>query len=84
MRLIGSELIKLFTKRVFTICLVVSLCANVVFLLYTQSSDYNAQLVHNNKAEYESLLAECVESDNPQQLLENKKIKYNPYLRLLN
>lgn len=77
MRLIGSELVKLFTKRVFTICLVVSLCANVIFLLYTQSSDYNAQLVHNNRVEYESLLAECVKSDNPQQLLENKTTEYN-------
>ena len=45
MRLIVNEFLKLLSKRIFTVCLVISLFANVAFLYYTQKNDYNCQLI---------------------------------------
>ena len=73
MRLIVSEILKLFSKRVFTICLVISLFANAFFLIYMQESQSLSQNMHTYQSEYEALLEECITCGNPENFLNSKK-----------
>lgn len=75
MRLIVNEFLKLLSKRIFTVCLVISLFANVAFLYYTQKNDYNCQLIMENKQLYQQLIEETSASDNAREYLSNKSIE---------
>ncbi|MGN1130384.1 MAG: hypothetical protein ACI4Q8_03450, partial [Ruminococcus sp.] len=57
MRIIFSEIIKLFSKKLFLVCLVLFFVANGFVLYYTQQNNYNTSYLIENKAEYESMIA---------------------------
>ena len=73
MRLIANEFLKLLSKRVFTICVIISLFVNFFFLIYVQESEPVNKAVMSNKGEYKIILEECTKSDDPNAYLEKKK-----------
>ncbi len=73
MRLIVSEFFKLFSKRVFTICLVISLFANAFFLIYMQQSQPLSKNMHTYQSEYTELLESCNDSENPEAFIQSKR-----------
>lgn len=72
MRLFVSELLKLFSKRIFTVCIVISLLANGFFLVFAQESQNDRRTVHDLQNEYTQLLDSCLQSDDPQKILDSK------------
>lgn len=57
MKIFTNELYKLFSKKLFIICLVVFFAANVFVLYYTQQNDCNTSYLIENKAEYDSIIS---------------------------
>lgn len=58
MKLIMFEIYKLFSKKLFLICLVLFFSANSIFLVYTQSNNLETKTVHNNLSDYENIISE--------------------------
>lgn len=56
MRIIFSEIIKIFSKKLFLVCFVSFLLANGFVLYYTQQNNYNTGYLIENKTEYENLI----------------------------
>lgn len=58
MKLVGYEFYKLFCKRLFLICLVLFLTANITVLLYTQSNNLETTVISKNLVTYESVISD--------------------------
>lgn len=57
MKLIMFEIYKLFSKKLFLICLVLFFSANSIFLVYTQSNNLEVKTVHTNLSDYENIIS---------------------------
>ncbi|MCD8025577.1 MAG: hypothetical protein LUF33_01215 [Clostridiales bacterium] len=73
MRFIVSEIFKLFSKRIFLACLVISLLANAFFIVYSQSSDTVNSAIADNNEEYDDFISECLSQDNAAEFIESKQ-----------
>lgn len=51
------EIYKLFSKKLFLICLVLFFSANSIFLVYTQSNNLEVKTVHTNLSDYENIIS---------------------------
>jgi hypothetical protein len=58
MKLLFYEFKKIFTFKIFKVCLALLLVINGVVLWYTQSIDQQTELIHSNLDKYETLLTE--------------------------
>lgn len=73
MRLTACEYIKLFSNKIFLLCLAVSFAVNLSFLAVMQYSNAESSAVINNRQYYDALIEECKNADNVEQLLSNKQ-----------
>lgn len=51
------EIYKLFSKKLFLICLVLFFSANSIFLVYTQSNNLEVKTVHTNLSDYDNIIS---------------------------
>ena len=58
MKLVKFEFYKLFNKRLFIMCLLLFLTANIIALFYTQSNDLETNILHENISDYESIISD--------------------------
>lgn len=73
MRLIACEYYKLFSNKIFILCLAVSFVINLSFMAVTQYSDIENSAVINNRQYYETLIDECRDTDNIEELINSKQ-----------
>ncbi|MCH5296136.1 MAG: hypothetical protein J1E85_00535 [Ruminococcus sp.] len=73
MRLTACEYFKLFSNKIFMLCLAVSFAVNLSFLAVTQYSDIENSAVIKNREYYETLIDECKNADNIEDLVESKQ-----------
>ena len=83
MRKIWGEYLKLFLNRIFVICLCVALLANSMFLLMTQNENIENSAIASDVKAYETLIAECANSDDKEAFIESKQLEIQIALRLL-
>lgn len=72
MRIFLNELYKLFSKKIFIICIVTAICINGFVLHYSATTDYVLQSKQHNINYYNSLIKKCNNSNKPKQFLENE------------
>lgn len=73
MRLTACEYFKLFSNKIFILCLAVSFVINLSFMAVTQYSDAESAAVINNRQYYETLIEECNNTDNIEDLINSKQ-----------
>lgn len=73
MRLTACEYYKLFSNKIFILCLAVSFVINLSFMAVTQYSDIENSAVINNRQYYETLIDECRDTDNIEELINSKQ-----------
>lgn len=74
MKLICSEIRKLFSKKLFTACLILFLLANAFALYYTQKNDFFHQLLNENQLMYQEYLEKVqgMTTENAESILEEE------------
>lgn len=72
MRIFLNELYKLFSKKIFLICIISAFCINGFVLHYSATTDYVLQAKQHNTQYYNSLIEKCNNSAKPKQFLNNE------------
>ncbi len=74
MKLVKFELLKLFNKRLFIICLLLFMVFNTVVLYYSQSSDLEIGILHKYSDDYERTIDEIsdLSSEDAKSVLHSK------------
>lgn len=72
MRIAGSEYLKLFSNKIFLICIIAFFCADSLFFVMLQSSDYENSAISSDVGAYEQLIRECNDAEDKNAFFESK------------
>ena len=72
MRIAGSEYLKLFSNKIFLICIIAFFCADSLFFVMLQSSDYENSAISSDVGAYEQLFQECNDAEDKNAFFESK------------
>lgn len=72
MRIAGSEYLKLFSNKIFLICIIAFFCADSLFFVMLQSSDYENSAISSDVGAYEQLIRECNGAEDKNAFFESK------------
>lgn len=72
MRIAGSEYLKLFSNNIFLICIIAFFCADSLFFVMLQSSDYENSAISSDVGAYEQLIRECNGAEDKNAFFESK------------
>ena len=72
MRIVGSEYLKLFSNKIFLICIIAFFCADSLFFVMLQSSDYENSAISSDVGAYEQLIRECNDAEDKNAFFESK------------
>lgn len=70
-----NEYFKLFSNKVFIICIIASFCANLFFINMMQASDFENKAISDNPEIYEQLLDDFNNADDKTSFIESKRIE---------
>lgn len=76
MRIAGSEYLKLFSNKIFLICIIAFFCADSLFFVMLQSSDYENSAISSDVGAYEQLIRECNDAEDKMRSLKARTRRY--------